>query len=337
MLVLHIGRGKAGSTTLQRAMASNREHLLASGYVWPSSAEQTDWNHIALARAISRPASDQSAVEELVAVLHADRGKVVVSSEYLFEISAPKIGRFRATLQRDTRALDRGISIVAYVRDYGDWLLSKYSQEVRKGRWTEDFDAFFAARAPTVSARPALENWASIFGEGALRVRHLSASLSAAHLVGDFAAALGLESLVAGANANVSPHWLVVEFVRAMLRENPTLKDPPLRAVTGRFVAAVASAAAAMDVEKAVYFTAAQLDAMDEIYRKDADWLADYAGVPAPLPNGRRRSERLRCPDIADAPRDVVQTIVRAALQSPKFVRNEIVEATARRIAGLGP
>ncbi len=148
-VVLHIGSGKTGTSTIQRVLRRNPEPLRAAGFVYPRTPGQL--RHTALGLFV-RPD------DELVT--HADWLKggyddpvdfrrrfrrrldrevarsgapgVVFSDEGLFSAGDRTIGRMR----RFTRRFGGRVRLVVYLRRQDDHLISRYQQVVKMGEIT---------------------------------------------------------------------------------------------------------------------------------------------------------------------------------------------------------
>jgi hypothetical protein len=145
-VILHIGSGKTGTSTIQRVLRRNPEALRAAGFLYPRTPGKL--RHTALGLFV-RPD------DELVT--HADwltggyddpegfrrnfrrrldrevarsgaRG-VVLSDEGLFSAGDRTIGRMR----RFTRRLGGRVRLVVYLRRQDDHLISRYQQVVKMG------------------------------------------------------------------------------------------------------------------------------------------------------------------------------------------------------------
>lgn len=133
-LVLHIGRHKCGTSSLQRFLSANGDALRAHGYHYPTAHRQPYAHHpVAHAYAGDAPAVDTAAFWRDVASSPAS----IVSSEAFQNIDPSR-------LAPDLEAFD--VTVVAYFREPLDYLLSSYAQKVKAGNTDvtlEDYAAHF--------------------------------------------------------------------------------------------------------------------------------------------------------------------------------------------------
>jgi hypothetical protein len=209
VLILHIGRGKAGSSTIQSTVATNREALLAHGIALSARSGEHRGHAVDVFFGMQQAEEHRDGLANLRALLDDERHRhVFVTSEYLFTATAPAIERLKQAIG------PHDVGIIAYLRAYPEWLRSLYVQGIRRGRRHVDFDAFYARAAKRASCRAPLSQWADAFGWERMRIRHLG-GLAAGGLIDDLASVLGC-ALQPGADLNASPHWLEVELLRAI-------------------------------------------------------------------------------------------------------------------------
>ncbi len=304
VLYLHIGRGKTGTSSIQTAIRNNSGSLAAQGFVTLPGAENTAGNSVTLARALNGAPGDEHTLAAFSTFVAANRtAKVVASSEFFFDRGERQLKTLRDALVGELR-------ILGYLRPYPEWVRSLYFQDVRKGRCLDSFDSFLASMRDRVSFRPYVERWMSTFGNATLRLRHLS-TLNGRSVVADFAAALGLaiddQNVV-----NASPHWVEIEFTRAMhlCESNPgELQRPETRILQA--VKVVRKALRDLSVGgDAVYMTRRDAKALEEEYRRDAAWLHAALGVPLPARRKEPFPDRPFAPSLASVPikvRDVIR------------------------------
>jgi hypothetical protein len=301
MLVLHIGRGKAGSSTIQRGLLTSRTLLRTHGILMPPEEELPGGNFAALPAALrSDDAASLRAFLDFVEQSHPQR--VVVSSEFLFSLRAPQIASLRELIK------GHQVLIVAYVRDYTSWLPSLYAQATRTGKNRKDFDDFFERTRARCSVVPNLQAWADVFGWEKLRVRSIdSASLEGGDIMKDFSSVLGVE-MVLPADRNVSPHWVEIEFIRAVYSRAPLLrKDAAAKADLRRARDRLKKCIAAESLGSARYLTKHQLEDLAAEYAKDLEYVGKRTGVAIPMPVGKQGRARDFLPSLETAPRSVMR------------------------------
>jgi hypothetical protein len=220
MLVLHIGRHKCGSSSIQYFMSCNAERLRELGVIYPTVGRKFHAHH-ALATKLRANAYEEF---DSILDLHADRAEhVVVSSEELSLLSPMQITEVR-------RRTDRHKAVVVfYIRDLVGMIPSIYNERTRKGMNLLDFDSFYRtnnlSRGLKIFARA--EVWAQSFGWENVRIRSLDPrNLSGATLIDDFLSIVRLSLGDFGSDEapglhpqNVSHGWKVLEVLRAQFAE----------------------------------------------------------------------------------------------------------------------
>lgn len=128
-VVLHIGRHKCGTSSLQQFLTEGREALLNSGFLYPRAGTGGKIAHHVLARELNPRLSPTSAASEnlLNQIMLEKRDRkihtIIFSSEALQNIS--DLARLRAAL-----ALlgARDVSVVCYFREQVDYAISAFRQ-----------------------------------------------------------------------------------------------------------------------------------------------------------------------------------------------------------------
>jgi hypothetical protein len=305
MLLLHIGRGKAGSTTIQSTIDQNREVLQAHAVAVPSRSAEFRGHAVDVYRAMQQAEGDETGLHDLRALLDDPANRhVFVRSEFLFTAARTEIERLKQAIG------PHEVRILAYLRDYPDWLRSLYTQGVKRGRRVTDFDDFYEAAAKRAPCRAWLARWGNAFGWEPMRVRHL-AGLGDAGLIGDLEAVLGCP-LAPGPDQNTSPHWIETEFLRALnARAAVRGEEAPSRAVLVAVLTVLREAIALHESPEAEYLTLAQHRQLEEAYLADAAWLAQRTDAPLPPAVADRTHERPFLPALSAAPQDVRETAAR--------------------------
>lgn len=321
MLLLHIGRGKAGSSTIQNTIDLNREALRAEGIAVPARASEHRGHAVDVSFGMREVEGHEDALPGLRALLDDPANRhVFVSSEYLFTATRPEIERLRQAIG------PHEVRVVAYLRAYPDWLRSLYAQGVKRGRRASDFDAFFEAAGKRAPCRALLSRWADAFGWERLRVRHLGA-LDGGGLVADLEAVLGCP-LATGPDQNASPHWIETEFLRAFHgRVAATGETAPPRVALAAVLTVLREAIDLHAPADAEYLTLAQHRSLEDAYLADAAWLAQRTDAPLPPPLPERTRERPFLPELAAAPQDVRETITRRLRRSLRLKEQPDVRA----------
>jgi len=256
-LHLHIGTGKAGSTTIQHLLGTQRQtgfghtqvEAFGLGNAWKLAAASGTafarryW--VEERRTLSAaefdalgPAVWEAAARELA---EAPAGPFVVSSEYIFA----QYGAERDDIARLKADLDRffgPIRIVVYLRDQVSYLKSFYAQRIKGPlRATESFETFIGridAFRHLWDYAAALEAWAAVFGPRALTVSVFDpANFRDRDLLTDFLHRIGVEDAQAARaggtegvlRANRSPSYAQLRLLRRLNALPRPLADGPLR------------------------------------------------------------------------------------------------------------
>ncbi len=189
--VLHIGRHKCGTTSLQRFLSKNTEQLKRYGYYYPLSAQdQVDGAHHHIPRYLAnrtRINADKAAMELhkahyedfLLEIKDVDI-PVLLSSEGFQKVNPLELPEI--FVQGSTR-------IVIYIREQVDYLAASYSQEVHEGRATRSYQSYAGSFSPDYAKF--LEPWEERFGEKNITVRIFGKSdLKDGDVISDFMDAL---------------------------------------------------------------------------------------------------------------------------------------------------
>jgi hypothetical protein len=210
--------------------------------------------------------------------------------------------------------------IVFIVRDLSDLIPSVYSQKVRMGANSQDFDTFFELilEEDRVDYFITVLRWANVFGCENIRVRLLNSDF-----IDDFLHVLGVEPgdslptmLSRPQTFNESPGWRVVEALRALLSDShglPADHPLPARARERSKFPLLAKHAMAVgqnqkwEPDRGNYLTSAQAERCADLYAETIRQLNDrlQQSLPAPARSGSRRfRERDFMPDASHIPAD---------------------------------
>ncbi|MFW2831512.1 hypothetical protein [Sphingomonas sp. ID0503] len=165
LLFLHVGRGKTGTTSLQAALAANRERLLHAGCAYPlPPAQENDGLGLVAANAswlFGSPAAlpfqlqGQATREDMIVEnfrrwlpLFPPTQKCIVSSEFLWGLSEDALRNIAHLI---AAAGFRPV-VIAYLREQADHLVSWYCQNVRKRRIVAPLAEVFLKRATKLAA-----------------------------------------------------------------------------------------------------------------------------------------------------------------------------------------
>ncbi len=175
-LVVHIGPGKTGSTSIQRLLEAQRETLMAQGVAWLGvglehcqTSRPRDWQQPArihwllqfMSPAEAKSDLQQVLREELDRLAAAGFRRAVWSHEALFEFHPNTAGALQGLR-------DAGVTVrlLAYMRRYDDWIQSAYAQW---GIRHKTYDGPVQSFGPWADANPPrfadhLQVWDTAFG-----------------------------------------------------------------------------------------------------------------------------------------------------------------------------
>lgn len=301
MLLLHIGRGKAGSTTIQRNLLTNETLLAEHGVVLWDISKQHGGNCAPLAWTLQSDSfQDSPVLKEFSELLgkFSDR-KIVISSEFLFGLPPHGIAAIREIARGHT------VQVLAYVREYPGWFQSLYAQATRTGKNLANFDLFFDRSWMRSSAMQDLSKWAEVFGWENIRLRSLDPeSLSGGTLLGDLSSILGV-ALRDSPQLNTSPHWIEIEFLRELHNVDRTIgRNPAFRRDLQAVCRHLRTCLDSVSISEARYLKPAQWSMLADLYKKDARLFSERAGVDIP-PRTIDSAERPFLPSLADAPKSI--------------------------------
>ncbi len=321
--MLHIGRNKAGSTSIQDFCLAVRPELAAQG------VDYALFGHLAHSVA-GVPGFATFETLAAHAAAHPDRTQFV-SNEFMFawpdEYTHAAAGVLAGC----------DVRVLAYLRPYDAWIVSAYAEETRKGMNTRDIDAYLAAMAPRVSAWPHLRVWGETFGWDRLRVRTLDvASLHGGELLADLVHALGAAPIARRAPpSNTAPPWPMLELVRRLASTDGDVEWIGVaQAEVEPLVAALSPVAA--DAPRAAYLTEAQRSDLVALYNADLDRIASAGGgrlPPAALSEG---GERAFVPAWDKVPQAVSEALRRIAGSEAFAHDHPAAAARARELAAGG-
>ncbi|KAA1418521.1 hypothetical protein F0U44_08405 [Nocardioides humilatus] len=204
-VVLHLGAGKTGTSSLQYLMAAHRDVLAKHGTLYPQTPGKARHTRLGL-----YAKSDEDLVRTaawrrmgspepqrfrrrfrrrlLEEVSHAGARRVLFSDEALLGIDEDAIGRLRDLV----RAVGDDVRVVVYLRRQDERLVSRYQQEVKTGRTTT-----LAEWAPGYGTRihdyhRLLTTWRTALEPTAMVVRRFEpSSFLGGNLYDDFLDAVG--------------------------------------------------------------------------------------------------------------------------------------------------
>ena len=172
-IILHIGPAKTGTTSIQSFLNSAQQELLSDGFLYPSKGRSEPGvtykiklherdvrsrgftfkkgPHIAhhllawtLAGTTQNITAESCWSEVFNEIESVNSEMVFISSENFAWLSEGQLQTLKALLK------DYSVKVLIYFRNPFNWLLSRYNQIVKKGRYHRSFRAFllryFASR-----------------------------------------------------------------------------------------------------------------------------------------------------------------------------------------------
>lgn len=288
-VILHIGRNKVGSTTIQDFCLARRHELLDRG------VDYVMFGHLA----DSQPGVRGFATfEELMADVRARPGlSRLVSNEFMFAWP----DAFTEAAAKALAGAD--VRIIAYVRPYADWLVSAYAEETRRGMNMRDIDDYLVWMWPRISAWPHLRKWGECFGWKRLTVRALSpGALWRGDLTADFLHAAGLSMQPREwPRSNVAPHWIELELIRQLAERNGDTEWAGVAAEEAEPLLAELRPLLAQ-APSATYLSLAQRRSLAVLYNEDLERIRRAGGARLAPAYSDLGVERPFTPSLARAP-----------------------------------
>ncbi|MFZ9736627.1 MAG: hypothetical protein ACO3EZ_01290 [Prochlorotrichaceae cyanobacterium] len=178
IIYLHIGIHKTGTTFLQNVLSKNRIKLLENGYYYPTSAipNSSFPGHHFLPRTLSQyqdkfdtiSTKKKASIEVWGKLLDEINDQetsrsIVISSEDFCLLSSDEILKLKNYLN------GFAVTVIIYLRRQDEFLLSLYSELVKKGYY-KSIDVAFHEYSERLNYNKLLNRWASIFGKNNLRI-----------------------------------------------------------------------------------------------------------------------------------------------------------------------
>jgi hypothetical protein len=256
---------------------------------------------VSIAQALRR--NDEATLEQLDEWLAHD--KLLLSSESFI------VNHLDAIKLLKRKIGHRRVRILVYLRDYPSWIVSVYSQRVKRGNIALSFDQFAAGHLWKTSALRFLHNWAEIFGWDSLRIRTLhSDDLVSGDLISDFWSALDLSAPAPEIERqNISPPWWVLEFIRAVVAERAALDQPILKRDIRRLTKASTSISSAKKLPSPQYLSREQRRILALIYNQDMKELSRLTGRTFSPINESMEEERAFLPGLGKIPAETLDEL----------------------------
>ncbi len=205
MIYLHIGRNKAGSTTLQDFFVKNAATLEQHNIHYGLYGHLKDSVPGILGFDFPTAIADYA---------RANPGKsILISHEFML----PWEAIHAEIMAEELHGLP--VKIIVHIRPYPSWICSNYAQDIRIGESDRNFDDYFESFRPKLSVWPDLRRWGELFGWRNVVVRLVDARHTPWHdLTSDFLAIMGLNTALDRPlqPSNQAPHWAITELLRAL-------------------------------------------------------------------------------------------------------------------------
>lgn len=188
--VVHIGRHKTGTSSLQRALNCQGDQLAESGYRYANAGRDPDGigrntmiAHHRLAGEL-RSGELSFVAEQLKAEISEHEEITVVSSEALQNIAPEQLARLFAPEET---------LIVVYLREQVSYLLSAYAQRVQANAYCAPSEEYIETHLKQLNYVPGLDALAGTFGSDRVIARAYDPTyLTGGNTVSDFYTILGV-------------------------------------------------------------------------------------------------------------------------------------------------
>lgn len=222
--IIHIGLRKTGTTAIQKFFCNNADCLLTQSILYPTigrlgrKAGGGRFAHHNLVWSLSDKPQLKTIWPDLHREVEQSSASVVFISAETFS-TAPK--ETISKLHRETAGYD--VEIVLVTRNLIDLAKSEYSQQIKKGRTSDNFLGFVRKNDHLWNLPQILDNWAGVFGEDrVLEVRY--EELSEIDFVSAFLAKSKIPLLTCAVTTterqNISPNSSALAVIRMFNRSD---------------------------------------------------------------------------------------------------------------------
>ena len=238
-LYMHIGMHKTGTTSIQRAISQNYLQLKELGIVSPESGVYPTKTRVHHELAFSL-------MDDPPAYYHPERGTYIdlvreikespadqflISSEVFCYLEETAIQRLCNVLGNDIH-----VTIIIYLRNPAQWVLSSWGQGIRIGHETKAFRQYIEDLNENLFY-DIMQLWARYFGKENLRIRIYDEVIQHPGLMEDFWNVLNIPRSISTAfetpeKVNVSPSNTLTELIYQINQridfQKPTIINRPL-------------------------------------------------------------------------------------------------------------
>ncbi len=201
-IIIHIGREKTGTTSLQNFFALNYDKLLKYDIFYPTDENKkyTHWKqHITLVPSITKKkifnlsedinyVNGEALTEFVEDIKKVKQNNILISSEFFIHVDTPELVKY---LKNKLNGYH--VKIVVYIRRQDDFYLSTRQESLKIGRPFRD-SVHRAKKYQYANYYERLNNWAQVFGNENLIVRIFEKEqMYKNNLYADFLKILGIE------------------------------------------------------------------------------------------------------------------------------------------------
>ena len=232
-LILHIGTHKTGTTTIQHLCWRNRAELLNNGWLYPVNGRpKYDFrpgHHLLSFSVLQKPIEQRPNWAQKITSINVNEEwsklmeelstypdkNVILSSEAIGSCNKESIKLIKDYMR------DFDVTIVIYLRNQLDFLLSSYKQRVKKSGYIQNFNEFIKERIKSKHHLKMIDRWAAIFGKECINIRLYDKVIASSGLMQDFFNIMELSgSIIQGMplndRQNVSPNDNTTILIRKL-------------------------------------------------------------------------------------------------------------------------
>ncbi|KQS53919.1 hypothetical protein ASG17_13260 [Brevundimonas sp. Leaf363] len=189
-ILLHIGRAKTGTSSIQEVLANSEAALAAHGWRYASAARRGSSHRYAAVyfsnqkRLAFDPAVLQQQVDALAAELASTDQNTIISGEGFQNAARPE--KIAPVIPPERT------QVLVYLREQYVWAQSTYAQKVKATEYNEDFETYLQTADPRYEVM--LQRWRRGFNPAQLTARlYDRACLAGGDVIDDFLGVIGLD------------------------------------------------------------------------------------------------------------------------------------------------
>lgn len=221
-IYIHIGTHKTGTTSIQNFLFKNRKKLIDRGFLYPLSGipkRKNSFGHSHLVTVILENTEadtynpNAGGWQELLAEANSLQEKnIVISSENfcISKFNLEQIYKIKNYLSQYT------VKIIIYLRRQDDYLISKYCQLIRAGKYSQNFKQYIIDEKWIGDYYQLLKPWKEVFGIKNIIVRVFEKEQLKNSLIDDFLDSIKYpqdrSELIKTPRQNISPSIKQIKF-----------------------------------------------------------------------------------------------------------------------------